>query len=204
MREIAVFTLQHHITGLAESVGKNRCRINEVQYTTITLNTQEQYTDFRQYLMKVTLSVKADELKLAQLLSKFAEKYRMTYKLNRKQDGYQLEVELNSEDFGELIRRINHLKEATYRIEEMRGGGLLDRFNVSLLRTNADALVDKEATAKTDVDPVDGGIVKLGGELWLAKPDDCKIIKEGSKVRVIRVEGVSLIVEGANEKECTN
>ncbi len=154
--------------------------------------------------MKVTLTVKADELKLAQLLSKFAEKYRMTYKLNRKQDGYQLEVELNSEDFGELIRRINHLKETTYNIEEMRGGGLLDRFNVSLLRTNADALIGKEATAKTDVDFVDGGIVKLGGELWLAKPDDCKIIKEGSKVRVIRVEGVSLIVEGANEKECTS
>ena len=154
--------------------------------------------------MKVILTVKADELKLAQLLSKFAEKYRMTYKLNRKANWYQLEVELNSEDFGEFIRRLNHLKDATYNIEEMRGGGLLDRFNVSLLRTNVDALVDKEATAKTDLDPIDGGIVKLGTELWMAKPGDVKVIKEGSKVRVIRVEGVSLIVEGENGEECTS
>ena len=73
--------------------------------------------------MKVILTLKADELKLAQLLSKFAEKYRMTYKLNRKSNGYQLEVELNSDDFGEFIRRLNHLKDATYNIEEMRGGG---------------------------------------------------------------------------------
>jgi hypothetical protein len=152
--------------------------------------------------MKVTLTVKADELKLAQLLSKFAEKYRMTYKLNRKADTYKLEAELNGEDFGEFIRRINHLKDANYNIEEVRGGGLLDSFNVSLLRTNVDALVGKEATAKTDLDAIDGGIVKLGGELWMAKPDDCTVIKEGSKVRVIRVEGVSLIVEGENEKEC--
>jgi len=156
--------------------------------------------------MKVILTVKADELKLAQLLSKFGEKYtRMTYKLNRRPQGYLLEVDLDSEDLGEFIRRLNHLKDATYNIEEMRGGGLLDKVNVSLLRTNSDALVGKEAFAKTDIDPLDGGVVKLGGELWLAKPvDDCSIIKEGSKVRVIRVEGVSLIVDGVTEEECTN
>ena len=152
--------------------------------------------------MKVTLNVKADELKIAQLLSKFCEKYRMTYKLNHRPEGYLLEMELNSDDFGEFIRRLNHLKEATYNIEEMRGGGLLDRINVSLLRTNVDALVGKETIAKTDIDPIDGGIVKIGGELWLSKPEDCEVIKEGSKVRVIRVEGVSLIVEGVEEKEC--
>ncbi len=162
------------------------------------------YIKSRAIPMKVTLNVKADELKLAQTLSKFSEKYRMTYKLNRRQNGYLLEVDLNSDDFGELIRRINHIKDATYNIEEMRGGGLLDKINVSLLRTNSDALVGKETIAKTDIDPLDGGVVKLGGELWLAKPvDDCSVIKEGSKVRVVRVEGVSLIVEGVTDEECT-
>jgi len=154
--------------------------------------------------MKVVFTVKADELKLAQMLSKFSEKYhRMSYKLNRRPKDYLLEVDLNSEDLGEFIRRLNHIKDATYNIEEMRGGGLLDKVNVSLLRTNSDALVGKEAFAKTDIDPTDGGVVKLGEELWLAKTvDDCVIIKEGSKVRVIRVEGVSLIVDGATEEEC--
>jgi hypothetical protein len=149
--------------------------------------------------MKVTLTVEADELKLAQLLSKFAEKYRMVYKLNRQAKGYLLEVELNSDDFGEFIRRMNHLKDATFKIEEMRGGGLLDKFNVSLTRTNVDALMGKEAIAKTDIDPLDGGIIKLGGEIWLSRPADDTVIKEGSKVRVVRTEGVSLIVEGVNE-----
>ncbi len=152
--------------------------------------------------MKVTLAVEADELKIAQLLSKFAEKYRMSYKLNREAKGFRLDVELNSDDFGEFVRRINHLKDATYRIEELRGGGLLDKFNVSLTRTNIDALIGKEAIAKTDIDPLDGGVVKLLGELWLSRPDDEKVIREGSKVRVIRVEGVSLIVEGVDGKEC--
>jgi hypothetical protein len=154
--------------------------------------------------MKVLFTVKADELKLAQMLSKFCEKYhRMSYKLNRRQKDYLLEVDLDSEDLGEFIRRLNHIKDATYHIEEIRGGGLLDKVNVSLLRTNSDALVGKDAFAKTDIDPTDGGIVKLGEELWLAKTtDDCVVIKEGSKVRVIRVEGVSLIVDGTTGDEC--
>jgi hypothetical protein len=152
--------------------------------------------------MKVTLTVEADELKIVQLLSKFAEKYRMSYKLNRQPKGFRLDVELDSDDFGEFVRRMNHLKDATFKIEELRGGGLLDKFNVGLTRTNIDALIGKEAIAKTDIDPLDGGVVKLLGELWLSRPEDEKVIKEGSKVRVIRVEGVSLIVEGVNGKEC--
>jgi hypothetical protein len=151
--------------------------------------------------MKVALTVEADELKLAQLLSKFAEKYRMSYKLNRQAKGYLMEVELSSEDFGEFVRRMNHLKDATFKIEQIRGGGLLDKFNVSLTRTNVDALIGKDAIAKTDIDPLDGGVTKLLGELWLSRTADDNIIKEGSKVRVIRIEGVSLVVEGVDEKD---
>jgi len=152
--------------------------------------------------MKVALTVDADELKIAQLLSKFAEKYSLSYKLNRQPKGYLLEAELNGDDFGEFIRRLNHIKDATFKIEEIRGGGLLDKFNVGLTRTNVDALIGKEAIAKTDIDPLDGGVTKLQGELWLSRPGDDVVIKEGSRVRVIRVEGVSLIVEGVDEKEC--
>ena len=150
--------------------------------------------------MKVTLTLKADELKIVQLLSKFAEKYRASYSLHRQAKGYILKVELNSEDFGEFIRRMNHLKDAAFKIDEIRGGGFLDKFNVTPTRTNVDALVDKETIAKTDIDPIDGGIIKLRGELWLARPDDDTVIKEGAKVRVVRIEGVSLIVEGVNKQ----
>ena len=153
--------------------------------------------------LKVTLTAKADELKIVQLLSKFAEKYRLTYKLNRKGDAFTLEADLDSDDFGELIRRMNHIKDAQFKVEEIRGGGALDQFNVSLTRTNADIMIGKEAVSKTDIDPLDGGVVKLGGELWLARPAEDNVIKQGCRVRVVRIEGVTLIVEGANEQECT-
>ncbi len=145
--------------------------------------------------MKVTLTAKADELKIVQLLSKFAEKYRLSYKLNRQANAYRLEVDLDSDDFGELIRRMNHLKDAEFKIEEIRGGGTLDQLNVPLTRTNVDTLIGKEAFAKTDLDPIDGGIIKIGGEVWLARPVEENIIRQGSKVRVVRIEGVTLIVE---------
>ena len=151
--------------------------------------------------MNVTLTADANELKLAQLLSKFAEKYRMSYKMTRQPKGFLLQVELNGDDFGEFVRRFNHLKDATFQIQELRGGGLLDKFNVSLTRTNVDALIGKVGIAKTDIDSLDGGVTKLMGEIWLSRTEDEEIIKEGSKVRVIRTEGVSLIVEGVNEKK---
>ena len=150
--------------------------------------------------MKVILTVEADELKLAQLLSKFAEKYRMSYKLRRQTNRFQLELELNSNDFGEFVRRLNHLKEATYKIEELRGGSLFDKFNVHPTRTNVDALIDKVGIAKTEINALDGGVSKVMGELWLSRTEDETVVKEGSRVRVIRVEGVSLIVEGVNQK----
>ena len=135
--------------------------------------------------MKVTFTMQSDELKLAQLLSKFAEKYRITYKLKRQSNGFQLEVELNSEDFGEFVRRLNHLKDAAYKIEELRGGGLLDKFNVTLTRTNADALIGKEGIAKTDINSLDGGVTKIMGEPWLSRTEDNTVVKEGSRVRKV-------------------
>jgi hypothetical protein len=148
--------------------------------------------------LKVALTVKADELKIAQLLSKFAEKYRMSYKLNRRGAGFLLDVDLNSDDLGEFIRRMNHLKDADFKIEEIRGGGPLDQLNVSLTRTNADILIGKESIAKTDITS-DGGVIKINGEQWLARPvDDDAVIPQGSKVRVVRIEGVTLIVEGVD------
>ena len=150
--------------------------------------------------LKIALTVKADELKLAQLLSKFAEKYRISYKLNRHDASFLLQADLNSDDLGEFIRRMNHLKDAEFKIEEIRGGGPLDQLNVALTRTNADILIGKEAIATKDITPLDGGVVKIGGELWLARPTDDAEIKQGLRVRVVRIEGVTLIVEGVTEQ----
>jgi hypothetical protein len=145
--------------------------------------------------MRVTLTISAEELKIAQLLAKFSEQYGTTYTLKRNNGGFVLNMNVNSDSFGELVRRLNHLKDCTFKIEELHGGGLLDKLNVSPTRTNVDALVDKVSVAKTDIDPVDGGVCKLMGELWFCRPESEEVIKEGAKIRVVRVEGVSLIVE---------
>jgi hypothetical protein len=143
--------------------------------------------------MRVTLTIKADELKLAQLLAKFSETHRITYTLTRQNGEFLMQV--TTDDIGELVRRLNLLKDCTYQIKEMHGGGLLDKLNVKLTKTNIDALIGKETLAKTDIDPIDGGVIKLLGELWFCRPAYDKIIKEGAKVEVVGVEGVSLIVE---------
>ena len=150
--------------------------------------------------MRIILTIKADELKLAQLLAKFSEQHRITYTLTRQSDGFLMEV--NTDNFGELVRRLNHLKDCTFQIQEMHGGRLLDKLNVNLTKTNVDALVDKVTVAKTDITPIDGGVIKLVGELWFCRPEGDKVIKEGAKVRVVGVEGVSLIVEEVNDEEC--
>jgi len=143
--------------------------------------------------MKIILTVRADALRLAQLLSKFSKDHKITYMLNRQNGDFLMEV--NTDDFGELIRRLNHLKDCTFKIKEMHGGGLLDKLNVNLTKTNIDALIGKTTVAKTDIDPVDGGVVKLIGELWFCRPAYDKVISEGAKVKVVGIEGVSLIVE---------
>lgn len=104
-------------------------------------------------------------------------------------------MEVNTDNLGELVRRLNHLKGCSFKVEEMHGGGLLDKLNVNLTRTNVDALMGKTTIAKTDIDPIDGGVIKLVGELWFCRPAYDKVITEGAKVRVVGVEGVSLIME---------
>jgi len=67
--------------------------------------------------------------------------------------------------------------------------------NVNMTKTNIDALIGRSTVAHTDIDPIDGGIVKVVGELWFCRPKQDRVIKKGSPVQVVSVEGVSLIVE---------
>ena len=71
----------------------------------------------------------------------------------------------------------------------------MDVVNVDLIKTNVDALIGRSTVANTDIDPVNGGMIKLVGELWSARPKHDKAIKANTRVKVVGVEGVSLIVE---------
>jgi len=144
--------------------------------------------------MIVTLTVVADDFKLSQMLDKFALQYRVSYSLTRQNEHFVLRVK--TDDFGELIRRLSLIKDCTYKIQELYDTRRFsDRINVNLTKTNIDALVGRSTVAHTNIDPVDGGVVKVVGELWFCRPKQDRVIKKGSPVTVVGVEGVSLIVE---------
>jgi hypothetical protein len=149
-----------------------------------------------QYLisMDIVMTIKADEFKLAQMLSKFSEDYRANYTLKRQTDNGFI-LHLTTDYFGELVRRLNHIKGCSFKIIELRGGRKMI-INVDLMKTNVDALIGKSTITSTDIDPVSGGMIKLGGgELWSCRPRNGKIIKANARVKVFGVEGVRLIVE---------
>jgi len=144
--------------------------------------------------MIVTLTIKADDFKLTQTLDKFAMQYKVSYSLSRQNEHFTLRVKTG--DFGELIRRLSLIKDCTYKIQELYDTHRFsDMINVNLTKTNIDALVGKSTVTHTDIDPIDGGLVKVLGELWFCRPKQDRVIKKGSPVNIVSVEGVSLIVE---------
>ncbi len=147
----------------------------------------------------VALSVEADEFKLYQVLDKFSQQYGASYSLVRCEPGFTLRIK--TDDFGELIRRLNLIKGSRYSIVEMVGNPHVREAKANFTPTNVDALVGRETVAQTDIKPVEGGLVKILGEQWFARPVADDVIPRGARVKVLRVEGVSLIVEEVEGEE---
>lgn len=62
------------------------------------------------------------------------------------------------------------------------------------LRTGTAAIVGTEGLVVRQVSPADGQ-VKLGGEIWTARPyDDSAVIPEGAKVQVLQIRGATALV----------
>jgi membrane protein implicated in regulation of membrane protease activity len=63
-----------------------------------------------------------------------------------------------------------------------------------LLRTGVSALVGRSAKVIEEVSD-DGGQVRIGGELWSARPyDESQVIPAGSTVDVFAIEGATALV----------
>ncbi|MBE3596248.1 MAG: NfeD family protein [Hydrogenibacillus sp.] len=65
------------------------------------------------------------------------------------------------------------------------------------LESGVYALIGKNGLARTALDDSARGEVQIGGEIWAAKSEGGRIAA-GSTVRIVRVEGVTLIVEPAD------
>ena len=61
--------------------------------------------------------------------------------------------------------------------------------------TNADRIIGQEAIVKESIDNVAGtGAIAVAGLVWTARSEKDALIKEGSRVKVIRIDGVKAIV----------
>lgn len=67
------------------------------------------------------------------------------------------------------------------------------RFNTKRIATNADALIGKICLVTEDIDPLEGGRVKVGDVTWRAHCD--KEISAGTRVKILRIQGAKVIVE---------
>ncbi len=68
--------------------------------------------------------------------------------------------------------------------------------------TNSDRAIGKIADVTLEINNLLGqGLVNVEGAVWSARSDDESVIEVGTKVKVLRIEGVKLIVKKLEEKE---
>lgn len=66
------------------------------------------------------------------------------------------------------------------------------------VKTNADRYIGKLAVVTEDISNIDAkGQVKVDNQIWSARSEDGSAISAGSQVKVLRIEGVKLIVSAA-------
>ena len=66
------------------------------------------------------------------------------------------------------------------------------------VKTNADRYIGKLAVVTEEISNIDAkGQVKVDNQIWSARSDDGSDIPVGTKVKVLRIEGVKLIVSAA-------
>ncbi len=67
--------------------------------------------------------------------------------------------------------------------------------------TNADRVIGQEARVTQDIDNIQGtGAVTIGGITWTARSEHDTPIPAGAMVRVLRIEGVKVMVEKSKEE----
>ena len=68
--------------------------------------------------------------------------------------------------------------------------------DVKKTNTNVFSIIGKKALVIKDIDPIHSyGQIKLNGEVWSAETENDEIIKEGSEVEVLKINGVKAIVK---------
>lgn len=70
---------------------------------------------------------------------------------------------------------------------------------VSTYQTNIDNMIGKLGVVTSTISPQNAGMIKIDGEKWRARAD--QKINSGQQAKVLSIEGVTLSVEKAQQKE---
>jgi len=62
-------------------------------------------------------------------------------------------------------------------------------------KTNTDSLIGRTGEVVEEITPLTFGLVKVNGQVWTAKSVEDTLLKEGTMVEIIKIEGVKLIVK---------
>lgn len=75
--------------------------------------------------------------------------------------------------------------------------------NAKTQPTNADMLVGKECVVRETIQNLQGtGAVSVAGKVWTARTEnDTDVIKEGELARIVRIDGVKLIVRALSAQK---
>jgi len=74
------------------------------------------------------------------------------------------------------------------------------KFKIGRVKTNVDSLIGKHALVTKTISEFERGEAKINGLVWSAKSEDNSEITEGSKCKILRIEGVQLIVRKITEE----
>ena len=73
-------------------------------------------------------------------------------------------------------------------------------FKPKLVATNADALVGKICKVTEDIDPLEGGRVKVGDVTWSARSENGESIPAGTQVVIQKIQGAKVFVAPAKQE----
>lgn len=62
------------------------------------------------------------------------------------------------------------------------------------IKTNAFSLINKKGVVLSTISPDMNGQVKVNGEVWTAQSENNFTIEKGTKIEVVKIDGVKLIV----------
>lgn len=80
---------------------------------------------------------------------------------------------------------------------------LTDKYmkNTKTIVTNSASLINKIGIVTIDIDPLEAvGQVKVEGEIWSAKSENDELILKDTKVKILKIDGVKLIVAPIKEE----